>query len=156
MKKKLFSSLLGTVVAIILFGTIIKLSQNNNWGDNTTGTSDNTPWEMEERLQQNNGANMSEWRLHSTWMNNPMRDLPEILWMSQEEIENALGAGKTMKKLIEENWVEMGQRMWPKNDINWTWDKNIIEDGIDWREQTINSEIMSWEIDTSITGEIEM
>lgn len=125
MKKKLFSSVLWILVGIALFGTIIKLTSENNpsTNSNTKEISVEQVTEMKQRMKQWSGTEMvwsgnlaTEWE----WRMFMMANVSEQLGMTQEEIEDALSDGKTMRDLMEENGLEMRWIRWATGDQTWS------------------------------------
>lgn len=121
MKKKLFSSVLGIVVGVVLFGTIVKLT-NNTSSSSDQDIKEVSIEEMRERFGQWSGniagsaGDISTW---DRWGMPMIGDMTEQLWMSQEEIEEALSDGKTMRELMEENGVKTGWMIWPRGNNEW-------------------------------------
>jgi len=148
MEKKIFSSLLWILVAIVLFWTIINLTKNKNllssdWNEIIT-------WKKRERLNQSSIANMSNITSNATWEKTKifmMNDIARQLWMTPEEIKEVLSDGKTMEELIEENWITIEQKTWHRNSIKWT--RNNFK--IKTLEDT-----STWWIEQKLTGEAKL
>jgi hypothetical protein len=145
MKKKVFSWILGMIVAIVIFWTIVTISNSNNSKFESTQPvrwDSNMTWKVRQGWNQSSGDNVN--RKNDILINN---DISEKLWMTQEEIEKELDDGKTMRDLMEEKGINMWEMMWARENLNWTWFKPEFRtwDNHDWIE-----------ISQEITGEVEL
>ncbi len=131
MKKKLLSTLFWMLIAIVLFWTIIKLSNSANESEIVLPSHLDAmmTWKVRQNLNYGSGLTMAENTRYNTWSRNNMMidNMAEKLWMTQDEIQKNLDEGKTMRELMEEKWVNVENIKWSWANHEITWEQLRIK-----------------------------
>jgi len=119
------------LIAIVLFWTIIKLSNSANESEIVLPSHLDAmmTWKVRQNLNYGSGLTMAENTRYNTWSRNNMMidNMAEKLWMTQDEIQKNLDEGKTMRELMEEKWVNVENIKWSWANHEITWEQLRIK-----------------------------